>query len=319
MTLKPVSTTSTKFITEAPKHRRVMQYRVRNAAGGYVPAVLAGSLVSMATEMSPALRRRARQPLTCRNRRRRHWPRNAARMLVNASRGCPPSRPLRDGPYKVRVRGTVKLNDLQAEAVDNMLAEYAGRMLSITRGRSRVYRSRSVQFVVPSNDLGRGGIRATLTHHHQRAIFSSCSNRERHHYPRLSCRPGLLRALNQSSVLFSELDRHLRAAGRLAPNGLPIPEIERKSASRTRRYAHGPLSTRRFMRRASAFLKTRRDAAWCIATVDMGHTDCSTNGTDRPRAFACSPMWHGPQRHRECEMGVAGCWGQDDFLHSHPL
>ena len=74
-------------------------------------------------------------------------------MLVNAIDTCRLDR-CKTGLIAVRVRGTTKLNELYgAEAVDNMLAEYAGRMLSITRGRSRVYRSRSVQFVVLSNDL----------------------------------------------------------------------------------------------------------------------------------------------------------------------
>lgn len=74
-------------------------------------------------------------------------------MLINAIDACRRDR-CETGLIAVRVRGTTKLNELYgAEAVDNMLAEYAGRMLSITRGRSRVYRSRSVQFVVLSNDL----------------------------------------------------------------------------------------------------------------------------------------------------------------------
>ncbi len=74
-------------------------------------------------------------------------------MLINAIDACRRDR-CETGLIAVRVRGTAKLNELYgAEAVDNMLAEYAGRMLSITRGRSRVFRSRNAQFVVLSNDL----------------------------------------------------------------------------------------------------------------------------------------------------------------------
>lgn len=69
-----------------------------------------------------------------------------------------------------------------------------------------------------------------------------------------------------------------------------------------------------FMRRANAFLQTRRDGAWCIATVDMGHM----------RLFN---EWHGQAEGdrmladvgtvlkdiENADMGVAGYWGQDDF------
>ena len=68
------------------------------------------------------------------------------------------------------------------------------------------------------------------------------------------------------------------------------------------------------MRRANAFLRTGRDGAWCIATVDMGHM----------RLFN---EWHGQAEGdrvladvgtvlkdiENAEMGVAGYWGQDDF------
>lgn len=69
-----------------------------------------------------------------------------------------------------------------------------------------------------------------------------------------------------------------------------------------------------FMRRANEFLETRRNGAWCIATVDMGHM----------RLFN---EWHGQAEGdrmladvgtvlkdiENANMGVAGYWGQDDF------
>ena len=113
-------------------------------------AVLAG-FVSTATEMSP--RSMSRASSTTRLPR----PSTAAtglgmqRTLINAIDACRRDH-CKTGLIAVRVRGTAKLNELYgAEAVDNMLAEYAGRMLSITRGRSRVFRSRNAQFVVLSN------------------------------------------------------------------------------------------------------------------------------------------------------------------------
>ena len=68
------------------------------------------------------------------------------------------------------------------------------------------------------------------------------------------------------------------------------------------------------MRRANEFLETRRNGAWCIATVDMGHM----------RLFN---EWHGQAEGdrmladvgtvlkdiENANMGVAGYWGQDDF------
>lgn len=93
------------------------------------------------------------------------------RMLVNAIDACRRDR-CETGLIAVRIRGTANLNELYgAEAVDNMLAEYAGRMLSITRGRSRVFRSRSVQFVVLSNDLDHEAFEQ-LTRHLKEAVFA---------------------------------------------------------------------------------------------------------------------------------------------------
>lgn len=152
------------------KHRRVMQYRVRNAVGDYVlcrargfridgdgnvPSLYVGELVnhSLAETVDAATGL------------------GTQRMLVNAIDACRRDR-CETGLIAVRVRGTTKLNELYgAEAVDNMLAEYAGRMLSITRGRSRVYRSRSVQFVVLSNELDHEAFEQ-LTRHLKEAVFA---------------------------------------------------------------------------------------------------------------------------------------------------
>ena len=139
------------------KHHRVMQYRVRNATGDYVlcrargfridggenePSLYVGELVnhSLAETVDAATGL------------------GTQRMLVNAIDACRRDH-CKTGLIAVRVRGTTKLNELYGtEAVDSMLAEYAGRMLSITRGRSRVFRSRSVQFVVLSNALDHGAL-----------------------------------------------------------------------------------------------------------------------------------------------------------------
>lgn len=158
------------LIFNGTKHRRVMQYRVRNAAGDYVlcrargfrvdgdgnvPSLYVGELVnhSLAETVDAATGL------------------GTQRMLVNAIDACRRDR-CETGLIAVRIRGTANLNELYgAEAVDNMLAEYAGRMLSITRGRSRVFRSRSVQFVVLSNDLDHEAFEQ-LTRHLKDAVFA---------------------------------------------------------------------------------------------------------------------------------------------------
>ena len=265
------------------KHRRVMQYRVRNAVGDYVlcrargfridgdgnvPSLYVGELVnhSLAETVDAATGL------------------GTQRMLVNAIDTCRLDR-CKTGLIAVRVRGTTKLSELYgAEAVDNMLAEYAGRMLSITRGRSRVYRSRSVQFVVLSNDLDHEAFEQ-LTRHLKEAVLG-------------------------------ELDRRLRTAGGLVPNdSLPIPEVERKSAIAERidmlTGLHRPSE---FMRRANAFLEARRDGTWCIATVDMGHMRLFNEWHgqaegDRVLADVGTVL----KDIENADMGVAGYWGQDDF------
>lgn len=297
------------------KHRRVMQYRVRNAAGGYVlcrargfridgdgnvPSLYVGELVnhSLAETVDAATGL------------------GTQRMLANAIDACRRDR-CETGLIAVRVRGTAKLNELYgAEAVDNMLAEYAGRMLSITRGRSRVYRSRSVQFVVLSNDLGREAFEQ-LTRHLKEAVFAPIRIAGDTITPVCLVVPAFYEHLtHQTTAVLGELDRRLRTAGGLVPNdSLPIPEAERKSAIAERIDSlTGLYRPSEFMRRANTFLKTRRDGTWCVATVDMGHM----------RLFN---EWHGQaegdrmladvgtvlKNIENGDMGVAGHWGQDDF------
>ena len=297
------------------KHRRVMQYRVRNAVGDYVlcrargfridgdgnvPSLYVGELVnhSLAETVDAATGL------------------GTQRMLVNAIDTCRLDR-CKTGLIAVRVRGTTKLNELYgAEAVDNMLAEYAGRMLSITRGRSRVYRSRSVQFVVLSNDLDHEAFEQ-LTRHLKEAVFAPVRIAGDTIAPVCLVVPTFYERLDsQASTVLGELDRRLRTAGGLVPNdSLPIPEVERKSAIAERiDMLTGLYRPSEFMRRANAFLEARRDGTWCIATVDMGHM----------RLFN---EWHGQAEGdrvladvgtvlKDIEnvgMGVAGYWGQDDF------
>lgn len=292
-----------------------MQYRVRNAAGGYVlcrargfridgdgnvPSLYVGELVNHSlVETVDAATGLGTQ-----------------RMLVNAIDACRRDR-CETGLIAVRVRGTAKLNELYgAEAVDNMLAEYAGRMLSITRGRSRVYRSRSVQFVVLSNDLGREAFEQ-LTRHLKEAVFAPIRIAGDTITPVCLVVPAFYEHLtHQTTAVLGELDRRLRTAGGLVPNdSLPIPEAERKSAIAERIDSlTGLYRPSEFMRRANTFLKTRRDGTWCVATVDMGHM----------RLFN---EWHGQSEGDRVladvgtvlkniendDMGVAGHWGQDDF------
>lgn len=302
-------------IYNGSKHRRVMQYRMRNAAGDYVlcrargfridgdgnvPSLYVGELVnhSLAETVDAATGL------------------GTQRMLVNAIDTCRLDR-CKTGLIAVRVRGTAKLNELYgAEAVDNMLAEYAGRMLSITRGRSRVYRSRSVQFVVLSNDLDHEAFEQ-LTRHLKEAVFAPVQIAGDTIAPVCLVVPTFYERLDsQASTVLGELDRRLRTAGGLVPNdSLPIPEVERKSAIAERiDMLTGLYRPSEFMRRANAFLEARRDGTWCIATVDMGHM----------RLFN---EWHGQAEGdrvladvgtvlkdiENADMGVAGYWGQDDF------
>lgn len=302
-------------IYNGSKHRRVMQYRMRNAVGDYVlcrargfriegdgntPSLYVGELVkhSLAETVDAATGL------------------GTQRMLINAIDACRRNR-CETGLIAVRVRGTAKLNELYgAEAVDNMLAEYAGRMLSITRSRSRVFRSRNAQFVVLSNDLNHEAFEQ-LTRHLKEAVFAPVRIADDTITPVCLVVPAFYERLtNQATAVLGELDRRLRTAGRLVPNdSLPIPEIERKSAIAERIDSlTGLYRPSEFMRRANAHLATAQGGAWCIATADMGHM----------RLFN---EWHGQAEGdrmfadvgtvlkdiENADMGVAGYWGQDDF------
>lgn len=297
------------------KHRRVMQYRIRNTSGDYVlcrargfridgnenePTLYVGELVnhSLAETVDSATGL------------------GTQRMLVNAIDTCRLDR-CETGLIAVRVRGTTKLNELYgAEAVDNMLAKYAGRMLSITRGRSRVYRSRSVQFVVLSNNLDHEAFEQ-LTRHLKEAVFAPVQIAGDTIAPVCLVVPTFYERLDsQASTVLGELDRRLRTAGGLVPNdSLPIPEMERKGAvAEHLDMLTGLYRPSEFMRRANAFIKAKRDDAWCIATVDMGHMRLFNEWYgqaegDRMLADVGTVL----KDIENADMGVAGYWGQDDF------
>lgn len=297
------------------KHHRVMQYRVRNTTGDYVlcrargfridgsenePSLYVGELVnhSLAETVDAATGL------------------GTQRMLVNAIDACRRDR-CKTGLIAVRVRGTTKLNELYgAEAVDSMLAEYASRMLSITRGRSRVFRSRSVQFVVLSNALDHGAFEL-LTHRLKETIFAPVQIAGDTITPVCIVAPVFYERLDyQTSAVLRELDRRLRTAGGLVPNvSLPIPEVERKSAIAERiDMLTGLCRPSEFMRRANAFIKAKRGGAWCIATVDMGHMRLFNEWYgqaegDRMLADVGTVL----KDIENADMGVAGYWGQDDF------
>lgn len=297
------------------KHHRVMQYRVRNTTGDYVlcrargfridgsenePSLYVGELVnhSLAETVDAATGL------------------GTQRMLVNAIDACRRDR-CKTGLIAVRVRGTTKLNELYgAEAVDSMLAEYASRMLSITRGRSRVFRSRSVQFVVLSNALDHGAFEL-LTHRLKETIFAPVQIAGDTITPVCIVAPVFYERLDyQTSAVLRELDRRLRTAGGLVPNdSLPIPEVERKSAIAERiDMLTGLCRPSEFMRRANAFVKAKRGGAWCIATVDMGHMRLFNEWYgqaegDRMLADVGTVL----KDIENADMGVAGYWGQDDF------
>lgn len=228
------------------KHRRVMQYRVRNAVGDYVlcrargfridgdgnvPSLYVGELVnhSLAETVDAATGL------------------GTQRMLVNAIDACRRDR-CETGLIAVRVRGTTKLNELYgAEAVDNMLAEYAGRMLSITRGRSRVYRSRSVQFVVLSNELDHEAFEQ-LTRHLKEAVFAPVRIAGDTITPVCLVVPAFYEHLTHQATGRFRRTRPSPSHGRRACSQRQPPHTRggaQKRHSRTYRLAHGPLSTQR--------------------------------------------------------------------------
>ena len=302
-------------ILDGSRHYRAMQYRIRNAQGDYVlcrvrgyridgdkdtPSLYVGELVnhSLVETVDPATGL------------------GTQRMLVNAIDGC-----RRDnhqtGLIAVRVRGTTQLNEhYGADAVDTMLSEYAGRMLSLTRGRSRVFRSRSAQFVVLTNSLDRDAF-DRLARDLERVISAPVQIAGDSITPTCLVVPVYYeRLINQAPAILEELDRRLRAInGPFHNNSLSIPELERKGAIAERIDAlTGLYRPSEFMRRANEFLTTVNGGSWCIATVDMGHM----------RLFN---EWHGQAEGdrvladvgtvlKDIEntgKGVAGYWGQDDF------
>lgn len=303
------------------KHRRVMQYRVRNAVGDYVlcrargfridgngnvPSLYVGELVnhSLAETVDAATGL------------------GTQRMLANAIDSCRRDR-CETGLIAVRVRGTTKLNELYgAEAVDNMLAEYAGRMLSITRGRSRVYRSRSVQFVVLSNDLDHEAFEQ-LTRHLKEAVFAPVRIAGDTITPVCLVVPAFYEHLtHQATAVLGELDRRLRTAGGLVPNdSLPIPEAERKGAIAERidslTASIDPASLcgapTHFSRQGATAPGASPRSTWATCA-------CLTNGTAGPRATAYSPMWARSSRTSRMPIWASqGTGAKMTFVYSSPL
>lgn len=302
-------------IFRGSKHRRIMQYRVLNAEGNYdlcrvrgfridgdgnMPSLYVGELVNHALveTVDPATGL------------------GTQRMLVNAIDACRRDR-CGTGLIAVRVRGTTQLNERYgSDAVDTMLSEYAGRMLSLTRGRSRVFRSRSVQFVVLTNNLDRNAFER-FARDLEHVVSAPVQIAGDDIAPTCLVVPIYYeRLINQAPAVLDELDRRIRAInGPFHNNNLSIPEIDRRGAIAERIDSlTGLYRPSEFMRRANAFLEARRDGTWCIATVDMGHM----------RLFN---EWHGQAEGdrvladvgtvlkdiENADMGVAGYWGQDDF------
>ena len=297
------------------KHYRVMQYRVRNADGDYVlcrvrgyridgngdtPSLYVGELVnhSLVETIDPATGL------------------GTQRMLVNSIDGC--RRDNREaGLIAVRVRGTTQLNERYgADAVDAMLSEYAGRMLSLARGRSRVFRSRSAQFVMLAEGLDRDAFEH-LVQDLEQVVSAPVQIADDTITPTCLAVPVYYeRLINQAPAILDELDRRIHAInGPFHNNSLSIPEIDRKGAIAERIDSlTGLYRPSEFMRRANAFLATVNEGVWCIATVDMGHM----------RLFN---EWHGQAEGdrvladvgtvlkdiENAGLGVAGYWGQDDF------
>ena len=297
------------------KHYRVMQYRVRNADGDYVlcrvrgyridgngdmPSLYVGELVnhSLVETVDPATGL------------------GTQRMLVNSIDGC--RRDNREtGLIAVRVRGMTQLNECYgADAVDAILSEYAGRMLSLARGRSRVFRSRSAQFVMLAEGLNRDAFEH-LVQDLEQVVSASVEIADDVITPTCLVVPVYYeRLINQAPAILDELDRRIRAInGPFHNNSLSIPEIDRKGAIAERIDSlTGLYRPSEFMRRANALLATVNEGAWCIATVDMGHM----------RLFN---EWHGQAEGdrvladvgtvlkdiENAGLGVAGYWGQDDF------
>ena len=303
------------------KHHRVMQYRVCNATGDYVlcrargfridggenePSLYVGELVnhSLAETVDAATGL------------------GTQRMLVNAIDACRRDH-CKTGLIAVRVRGTTKLNELYgAEAVDSVLAEYAGRMLSITRGRSRVFRSRSVQFVVLSNDLDHGAFEL-LAHRLKETIFAPVQ------IAGDTITPVCIVARSFTSAWIT---KHLLSCANLTvafaqPAGLSPTTVSLYPRSNAKAQSPNasicsPVSTdpaslcgapTLFSRQGTTALGASPRSTWATCA-------CLTNGMDRPKATACLPMWARSSRtSRMPTWASQGTGAKMTFAHSSPL
>lgn len=303
------------------KHRRVMQYRVRNAVGDYVlcrargfridgdenvPSLYVGELVnhSLAETVDAATGL------------------GTQRMLVNAIDACRCDR-CETGLIAVRVRGTTKLNELYgAEAVDNMLAEYAGRMLSITRGRSRVYRSRSVQFVVLSNDLDHEAFEQ-LTRHLKEAVFAPVQIAGDTIAPVCLVVPTFYERWTPKHRLFwaNSIVAFARPADLFPTTVCPYPRWNAKAPSPSTSTC-SPVSTDPASLCAVPMPSSRQGATAPGASPRSTWATCAclTNGMDRPKATACLPMWARSSRtSRMPAWASQGTGAKMTFAYSSPL
>ena len=303
-------------IVAGTKHRHSMQYRVKNVAGTYVlcrsrgfridgdgdaPTLFVGEIVNhdMAETIDFATGL------------------GAQRMLANAIDDCRREHQAA-GLVGVRIRGTSDLNDAYGyEAVDAMLAEYAGRMLSVTRGHARVFRSRNAQYVVLAADTSKDSF-DELVRELERAIAEPVTVAGDEVCPAYLSVPLYYDTISsQSGAVLGELDRRLRIAGGLLPTDstLPIPENERKgSIAEHIDTLTGLYRPSEFMRRANAFLKRADGGSWCIATVDMGHMRLFNEWYGQQAGdFMLSEVGCVLKDFETSGAGVAGYWGQDDF------
>lgn len=298
------------------KHRHNMQYRVKNAVGNYVlcrsrgfridgngcePSLFVGEIVNhdMAETIDFATGL------------------GAQRMLANAIDDCRREHQSA-GLIGVRIRGTSDLNDAYGyEAIDAMLAEYAGRMLSVTRGYARVYRSRNAQYAVLAAGLTQEAFEG-LARKLEDAIAQPVTVADDAICPAYLSVPLFYETISsQSGAVLAELDRRLRIAGGLLPTDstLPIPESERKgSIAEHIDTLTGLYRPSEFMRRANDFLRRAEGGSWCIATVDMGHMRLFNEWYGQKAGdYVLSEVGSVLKDLETSGSGVAGYWGQDDF------
>lgn len=303
------------------KHHRVMQYRVRNATGDYVlcrargfridgdenePSLYVGELVnhSLAETVDAATGL------------------GTQRMLVNAIDACRRDH-CKTGLIAVRVRGTTKLNELYgAEAVDSMLAEYAGRMLSITRGRSRVFRSRSVQFVVLSNALDHGAFEL-LIHRLKETIFAPVQIAGGTITPVCIVAPVFSSAWTTKHLLFcaNSTVAFAQLAG-LSPTTASLYPRSNAKAQSPNASICSPVSTDPASLCAVPMPSSRQGATALGVSPPSTWVTCAylTNGMDRPKATVCLPMWARCSRISRTPTWVSrDTGGKTTFVCSYPL